>query len=194
MTITSLAGHRKRLTITVTAVLGLSLVGASAASAAVTGGDISACRAKSSGAVRILDKGKKCGSGETSLSWGKAGATGKQGAQGPKGDTGPQGPTAAAYLRELEVTIPWGTEATIPAVTCDEGDLAAGAFHRTAVGDSTSDGWSPWPAMQADPGTGYIIGTQGRDESWPMEEMDPEGDLTYAIKVQCLDLSADSED
>ena len=179
--------RRKRLILTVTAALGVSLVGATAASAAIDSGDISACRAKSTGAVRIIDKGKKCGSTETAVSWNKAGATGKQGLRGPQGDTGP---TASAYLQELEVTIPWESETAVPAVTCDEGDLATSAFYQTAVDGVPGESWNSWTDMQADPGTGFIIGTQERVETWPMEPMDEESDLIYWIRVQCLDLNS----
>jgi hypothetical protein len=51
-----------------------------------TGGVISACYAKSGGALRVIDTAQSsCGNGETQLNFNQTGP------QGPKGDTGPQG-------------------------------------------------------------------------------------------------------
>ena len=63
-------------------------------------GVIHGCYDKSSGRLRIVDLGKKCGGDERSITWnergrrgeaGARGADGRPGPAGPKGDTGPAG-------------------------------------------------------------------------------------------------------
>jgi hypothetical protein len=62
-------------------------------------GLIHGCYGKSGGALRVVDEGQSCKSGEWSLSWnqkGQTGATGPAGAQGPAGPAGAQGPAGPA--------------------------------------------------------------------------------------------------
>jgi hypothetical protein len=72
-------------------------------------GTISACYAKKTGAVRIIDreKGQRCHTGEVALKWnvrGPAGARGITGPEGPVGPTGPKGEPAepVEHLEDLD--------------------------------------------------------------------------------------------
>ena len=72
------------------------LLGVTAAEAVIPGakGKLVACYAKSNGAVRIIDRSKRCKAREIRISWkrkGRIGARGPQGIQGPAGATGATG-------------------------------------------------------------------------------------------------------
>jgi hypothetical protein len=70
------------------------VIGASVAWAAIpNGGVISACYAKSGGALKVIDPATdSCSSKETALTWNAQGPAGPPGPTGPAGPTGPQGP------------------------------------------------------------------------------------------------------
>ncbi|MBO3738397.1 collagen-like triple helix repeat-containing protein [Actinoplanes flavus] len=211
MTMTS---GRERLISAVAVTVSLSLVGASAASATDTAAgaeEIRACVTKKSGDVRVLRKGGRCKATESALSWerqgppgargpqGPAGAKGEAGERGPEGDPGAPGAAASAYVRENELVVPKGQTGTMPAVSCDEGDMLTGAFNRWLSGDSpqfSSD--NTWEQgyyaagstgeYRLDPVTGFMISTI------PFEITDdPEGETPAyqgaRIRVQCLDLT-----
>ena len=77
----------------------LALLGSMTAAQATTpgyGGTITACYAKSGGAVRIIDPSTYCKSTETLINWNQAGPMGPQGPQGVKGNTGATGATGPA--------------------------------------------------------------------------------------------------
>jgi hypothetical protein len=89
-------GARGRRLAAVAFGLALALVGGSAALATIPdGGTISACYAKGSGVLRVIDPSSaQCKGSESPLSWNQAGQQGPKGAsgpQGPKGDQGDQG-------------------------------------------------------------------------------------------------------
>ena len=81
---------------------------------------ITACASKSSGAIRLLNKGS-CKKTETKVSWNMQGI---QGLQGPPGDTGPKGDSGAA--------------ATAPRVVD-----ATGKYLGVAIGDGQGGGLTP---------------------------------------------------
>jgi hypothetical protein len=102
-------------------------VAASVATAAVTvgvasatheGAVIFACVSNSSGAVRIVDEGVGCRTGETSRWWNQDGPQGLQGEQGPVGPQGPQGPPGPASVRTQEVPVVFASSPSGP-VTAD---------------------------------------------------------------------------
>src|SRR5215207_743125 len=80
------------------------LAGGALAAGAVpsSNGTITSCYSKSTGSLRIVDAGNKCGKKETRLTWnakgvkGVKGDTGATGATGAAGATGPMGPAGAS--------------------------------------------------------------------------------------------------
>jgi len=82
----------------VAAGLGLALV--TAVSAAPSGseaeGQISACRHKTSGHLRVPASGSTCKRAEQALTWNVSGPSGPQGERGPQGPAGPAGERGAA--------------------------------------------------------------------------------------------------
>ncbi|MBA3787721.1 MAG: hypothetical protein H0X21_03390, partial [Actinobacteria bacterium] len=82
----------------VAAGLGLALV--TAVSAAPSGseaeGQISACRHKTSGHLRVPASGSTCKRAEQALTWNVSGPSGPQGERGPQGPAGPTGERGAA--------------------------------------------------------------------------------------------------
>lgn len=92
--------------------------GIPAAGFAATTVTYKACAAKSTGAMRLIVKGKKCKKSEKKLSWsvqgppgmqgpvgpqGRDGATGPQGVPGATGPTGPAGPVAGTFALNGQV-------------------------------------------------------------------------------------------
>ena len=80
---------------------GLVVSGIALAAKKPSGGQITGCYAKKTGALRVA-KGKRCKRGERKIVWtkngvrGARGLRGARGGRGPKGDTGARGTTGAA--------------------------------------------------------------------------------------------------
>jgi hypothetical protein len=70
-------------------------LGVASATIPSSGGKIFGCYAKSGGALRVVQAGQKCKSGEQSLFWNQQGPKGDPGAPGARGATGPAGPKGA---------------------------------------------------------------------------------------------------
>jgi Collagen triple helix repeat (20 copies) len=80
----------------VAAVSGLAVSGMAAIAAKKpAGGQITACYAKKSGALRVLKAGKRCKRGERKIAWTKNGARGARGVRGARGSQGPEGGNGA---------------------------------------------------------------------------------------------------
>jgi hypothetical protein len=111
---------RSRLAVVVGAttagVLGAAAVAVAAISPVGSDGTITGCFSQKNGALRVVNAGASCATGETALKWaqqgpaGPVGATGAAGPAGPagpeglpgaKGDTGPAGPQGVQGLRGL---------------------------------------------------------------------------------------------
>jgi hypothetical protein len=80
---------KNSLIIGLSIVLGASLLSVGVSSAASS--SIKACAKKSTGAMRLIDSGKKCKSNERTLTWGAKGTTGAKGARGATGARGSNG-------------------------------------------------------------------------------------------------------
>jgi hypothetical protein len=94
-------GRRRGMAVGAIAALAAGSVAATAAIPDAETGQISACYATKTGALRVVDTGVACRSGELGIAWsqrGPAGATGPTGAVGPKGDVGATGPKGATGL------------------------------------------------------------------------------------------------
>jgi hypothetical protein len=80
----------------VAAVSGLAVSGIAAIAAKKpSGGQITACYAKKSGALRVVKAGKRCKRGERKIAWTKNGARGTRGIRGARGSQGPEGGNGA---------------------------------------------------------------------------------------------------
>ena len=94
---------RPWITLSMAAATALALPAAQAADSGV----LSACVARATGTMRLVDAGGTCRSGEAPVSWsiqgpaGATGATGAQGAQGVQGLQGPQGPQGPAGMQTM---------------------------------------------------------------------------------------------
>lgn len=91
-------------------------VAASVATAALTVGVASAthdgevvfaCVTNANGAVRIVDEGDVCRTGESSRSWHRDGPQGPKGDPGLTGPPGPVGPPGPASVRNQEMAVPF---------------------------------------------------------------------------------------
>jgi hypothetical protein len=85
-----------RGTLVITSAIAVALAGGAAYALIPQDNIISACYARATGALRVIDAAvSTCRAGETLLSWNQQGVAGPQGATGPAGPTGPTGPNGA---------------------------------------------------------------------------------------------------
>ena len=153
----------------------LVAVGASSALGAIpNSGTYSACLAKSTGAVEIINSPKvKCAKGERLIKWGQQGPPGTPGAQGPQGPQGPAGAQGAAgtagitkitlttYVNGTAVSSVAGTTGAQTA-TCPAGaKVVGGGFDNSAnlrVTSSFAATPTTWKVIwkNIDGGAGYV--------------------------------------
>jgi hypothetical protein len=117
-----------------------------------------ACASTTSGAIRLVVRGKKCRKSENRLSWsaeGPPGMTGPVGPQGPQGETGaagatgapgaagatgPQGPSGATSAQTVIVAGPGALSNVLPVPVIARMPLAAGSYVVTAIMAVAADG------------------------------------------------------
>jgi hypothetical protein len=75
-------------TVIAIAALVVATSGVAIGSFAPKNGKIVACYSKKSGALRLVEEGKKCRQGEQKIAWNQQGKRGKRGKRGPAGDDG----------------------------------------------------------------------------------------------------------
>jgi hypothetical protein len=144
--------------VTVAVIVGAMIGLGAAAAKLVSGGDVHACAAKSTGAVTFISRSHRCEAGATSVllsakgpagkagkvgKVGKTGAIGKTGATGPQGITGPNGPADTEVvdgpLEVLSGGQPTGST-TISTAGCDH---AVNGANREAYGGGVNIATSP---------------------------------------------------
>ena len=85
-------------------------------------GTIRACVNTHSGAIRIINRGARCGHGDVLLDWNVAGIAGRPGPAGPARPIGPQGPAGVAGpvgpVGPVGAIGPQGPDSCFGVVTC----------------------------------------------------------------------------
>src|SRR5687768_15700904 len=81
-----------RGTLIIAGAIGIALGGGATYALIPQNGVISACYARNTGALRVIDATATCRPGEIALTWNQDGVPGAIGPAGPEGDAGPAGP------------------------------------------------------------------------------------------------------
>jgi hypothetical protein len=103
-------------------------------------GVIHACRRRTRGWVRIVDRPGRCTSNEIELTWNVAGPRGPKGDRGPEGPPGPPGPAGGLHdwrMVSRDFEMPAFPPVTTAFVACGEGELVLGGG--VAVADRDED-------------------------------------------------------
>lgn len=144
--------------VTLAVIVGAMIGLAGAAAKLVSGGEVHACAAKSTGAVTFISRNHRCQKGATSVllsqkgpagkpgkvgKVGKTGPIGKTGPAGPQGVAGPSGPADTEVVEGPSVTLSGGQPTGSTAISTAGCDHAVNGANREAYGGGVNVNTSP---------------------------------------------------
>src|SRR5262245_1533476 len=168
--------RRRRLGMRIAAfVLGFAVFAAGAAAASIPNGNvINACRSKSTGALRVIDRsaGQHCTSGEKALSWQRLRWRGAWNANGTYKKWDIVRMNGSSYLAKQDVAP------GVPVTNTTKWGMLAKGGAVGATGDGGPQGDIGPQGPQGDPGPQGDIGPQGPagDPGGPAGPQGPQGD------------------
>jgi hypothetical protein len=144
--------------VTLAVIIGAMIGLAGAAAKLVSGGDVHACAAKSTGAVTFISRNHRCEKGAASFllaekgpagkpgkvgKVGKVGPIGKTGATGPQGVTGPNGPADTEVVDGPPEILSGGQPTGSTVISTAGCDHAVNGANREAYGGGVNISTSP---------------------------------------------------